>query len=115
VSSGGNCQFRCAGRGRAIAPRGIHIPDFDYRTRIISEVLLSPAPDIVSATGHVRSVPPTESCAAAIRISIRQVFDHAGLREFEFASALKIQHALRQGENANRSFFEHILKTVSCI
>jgi hypothetical protein len=34
--------------------------------------------------------------------------------EFELASALEVQQAWSQKENANRSFFGHILKTASC-
>jgi hypothetical protein len=50
-------------------------------------------------------------------ISNREFFDRAGagLREFESASALEVQQAWLQKENANRSFFGHILKAVSCI
>jgi hypothetical protein len=49
-------------------------------------------------------------------ISNREFFDRAGagLREFELASAVEVQQAWSQKENANRSFFGHILKTASC-
>jgi hypothetical protein len=67
-------------------------------------------------TDTQRSVPLTDSCAAANSISDQQFFDRAeaSLPEFELASALE-SAAGSPKESANRSFFGHTLKTVSCI